>query len=308
MNYGLSQQAVATQATGMSVDMCDKQFTGLATAMPSSVTWAHQSSDPCRLKCLLASPSNMVDVKLYRPASVSSTCPDVVIAAEQRFSSLRFSLFSNLKASDNKLYHQAFQALAFQKFSDVSFSAVPHNAVAVADMVFTQHQYRQAYASLCYQYSLKPDTRDMVVQTLEQHLHMLHEQYELGPLEVKDAPAVNDLWAYKRPTGSVQYIESLIATAQTSCIRVKATGQPVSWALQQSDGSMGMLHTVQEHRRKGLGKVSMMALVRKLQSLNTQVFCYVVQENTASMKLLESIGFQNTGMFDWVGYVAQHKL
>jgi hypothetical protein len=102
-----------------------------------------------------------------------------------------------------------------------------------------------------------------------------------------------------------------------------------------------MLHTLPQHRRKGLARLTLLSLLHKLQSqaeqaessigaINEQplpqqlcqhnvdcqchecrshnptsscdVYCYVVKDNTASIACLQAIGLVNTGEFIWMAY------
>jgi hypothetical protein len=134
-------------------------------------------------------------------------------------------------------------------------------------------------------------------------------------------------------------IEQLIAERHNACVRCTSTGEPVAWVLEVEPGCAGMLHTVDSHRRKGLGKWAFASLLCKLQLQHQQqgerlqqqqqqagtassecsngasgagdvgeqwpgghVYCYVVQENTASIRLMESLGLTNTGVYVWMGF------
>jgi hypothetical protein len=135
-------------------------------------------------------------------------------------------------------------------------------------------------------------------------------------------------------------IEQLIAERHTACVREACSGRPVAWVLEVEPGCAGMLHTLGSHRRQGLGKWAFAGLLSKLQLQHRQleeqlqqqqqeagavsradssgcsagsgfaggswpgghVYCYVVQENTASIQLMESLGMANTGTFVWMGF------
>ena len=89
--------------------------------------------------------------------------------------------------------------------------------------------------------------------------------------------------------------------------------------MEYEDGSFGMLTTLEAHRRKGLARAVLGALCRALIAAGAQraeaaaaaaggggggcsaaaLFCYVVVDNTPSRSLLESMGFEATGVFAW---------
>ncbi|KAL6748863.1 hypothetical protein V8C86DRAFT_2867606 [Haematococcus lacustris] len=82
-------------------------------------------------------------------------------------------------------------------------------------------------------------------------------------------------------------------------------GQPVAWALQYNDGSLGMAHCLPAFRRHGLMSLCMADLVDKvLQAGQLQdcVFGYVVDGNAASEAMMRSLGFRCTGRAHWLHF------
>jgi ribosomal protein S18 acetylase RimI-like enzyme len=122
-------------------------------------------------------------------------------------------------------------------------------------------------------------------------------------------------------------IEGLIGGSHTSCVRLQ-DGQLVAWMLEVEPLCGGMLHVLEEHRRRGLAKAVACDLFGKLQHkwLRTQqqqqqphttaaladdgpgdgpgagVYCYVVSSNTASCSLMQALGLSHTGVFTWFGF------
>lgn len=65
--------------------------------------------------------------------------------------------------------------------------------------------------------------------------------------------------------GTLDMIKQLIAGSHTSCIRTLPDGAPVSWMLETEPGMAGMLHTLGQHRRRGLATAVLLDLLHKLQ-------------------------------------------
>ena len=83
-----------------------------------------------------------------------------------------------------------------------------------------------------------------------------------------------------------------------------AGGPAVAWAVEYDDGSFGMLTTVEGHRRRGLARLALVALVTRLveeegRLARHPLFCYVVEGNSPSLALLRSLGFEEGGVFAW---------
>lgn len=114
-------------------------------------------------------------------------------------------------------------------------------------------------------------------------------------------------------------VKELIASSHTSCIRTQ-DGSPAAWMVETEPLCGGMLHVLDEHRQKGLAKIVSLDLFSKLQKKWQQqqerqdiaavvgepsghgVYCYVVEGNAASMRLMEGLRLQHTGVFTWVGF------
>jgi RimJ/RimL family protein N-acetyltransferase len=64
-----------------------------------------------------------------------------------------------------------------------------------------------------------------------------------------------------------------------------------------------MLTTLEPHRRQGLARLALVALVQQLveggRLARHPLFCYVVEDNAPSLSLLRSLGFEEAGVFTW---------
>lgn len=115
-------------------------------------------------------------------------------------------------------------------------------------------------------------------------------------------------------------IEELIASSHTTCVRHEDDG-PVAWMLEVEPLCAGMLHVMDDHRRQGLARAVCLDIFSKLQrkwqqyqttvdvtavvgsdSGQAAVYVYVVDSNTASLRLMKALGLQETGVFTWVGF------
>ncbi len=146
---------------------------------------------------------------------------------------------------------------------------------------------------------------------------------EWRPLTAEHAPLVWQHWPYraKRP---VEAIERLLGHRRSMAAFVGL--EPVCWAIEQAYGGMGMLHTLEAHRRRGLAT----QVVRRLAQLllePVQVavaedggsarsneapepavsvmaasapYCYVACENQASNAMFDRAGFVATDIVSWV--------
>jgi predicted GNAT family acetyltransferase len=83
-----------------------------------------------------------------------------------------------------------------------------------------------------------------------------------------------------------------------------AAGQSlVSWALMYNEGSIGVVHTVEEHRGKGLARATLVHLLQKMysrESIEAPPYAFIDCQNTASRALFESLQFQKVADVMWM--------
>lgn len=116
-------------------------------------------------------------------------------------------------------------------------------------------------------------------------------------LNVKDAEEIFSNSNYKDYT-SVEYIKDQILSRSGVCIRIN--GKLAGWALFHDDGAMGLLHVIDDFRRKGIAKALVVNLCQKVREKNEVPFTSVEPSNVASLSLIQSLGFENIGLIHWV--------
>jgi GNAT superfamily N-acetyltransferase len=121
------------------------------------------------------------------------------------------------------------------------------------------------------------------------------EGVEIESLHPEDAKLISVYWPYGQDES---YPLSRIQASPSMCIRLDGT--PVAWALVHYDGSIGMVHTVDEHRRKGYARAVVSALVEERLRAGRASFCFIVEGNTASERLFEGLGFFRQADLSWI--------
>ncbi|MFQ5914326.1 MAG: GNAT family N-acetyltransferase [Nitrospinota bacterium] len=119
--------------------------------------------------------------------------------------------------------------------------------------------------------------------------------HPVEPLRREDAALITRYWAYGEDES---YPLSRIEGSPTTCIRIG--GQPVAWALVHYDGSIGMVYTLEEHRRKGYARAVVSALVEERFRSGRAPFCFIVDGNQASVRLFQGLGFFRQADLSWV--------
>ncbi|XP_074166784.1 glycine N-acyltransferase-like protein 3 isoform X1 [Sminthopsis crassicaudata] len=110
----------------------------------------------------------------------------------------------------------------------------------------------------------------------------------LSYLSVAEAGLLNRTWSRGGNEQCHQYLANLIYCFPSVCVRDE-NGKPVSWGLTDQFSTMIHGYTLPEHRRKGYSRLVAITLARKLQSRGFPSQGNVLDDNTASISLLESL-------------------
>jgi hypothetical protein len=121
----------------------------------------------------------------------------------------------------------------------------------------------------------------------------------LGNIKITDIDIVDEYYTYKGE-GSREYLKINIENNPSSVLR-NESGSPLSWAMMKEDGSMGVMYTLKEHRKKGYAVTVSKDLIKKIIDFGFQPYVHIVVENTASRKLAESLGLVYWGDVLWFG-------
>ena len=120
-------------------------------------------------------------------------------------------------------------------------------------------------------------------------------------LEVGDAELIDRHYTYRHP-GSLEEIRACIRDRPSSAVDVD--GSPVCWLLVHDDDSLGIMYTLEEHRRKGYAEAVTRDLVRKLLAAGRTPFLQIRDDNGMSPGLALKCGFVREGNCDWFGLMA----
>lgn len=96
-----------------------------------------------------------------------------------------------------------------------------------------------------------------------------------------------------------------LLTKPSSAIYVD--GKPVCWVMLHTTGSLGMLYTLPEFRRRGMALDVLVDLCKKVIAQGDKPFAYIVKGNTASERLTPKYNMEYRGDFSWVGITKEHK-
>lgn len=117
-------------------------------------------------------------------------------------------------------------------------------------------------------------------------------------LEVTDAVKMNEHYTYQSED-SLQYIEDVINRSIGFGIEVE--GDLVSWIVQHLDGSLGIMYTLEEHRRKGYADILTAHLLKAVMENDDIPYIHIRTDNMTSMLLAEKNGFTKYKKVVWFG-------
>ena len=91
--------------------------------------------------------------------------------------------------------------------------------------------------------------------------------------------------------GADHYIKYILEHGPHVAVETES-GELAGWMLEHSFGAQGVLHTLEAHRRKGLGQYLAMSMRDVFLAMDKPSYMHVSPENTASLKLADSCGFK----------------
>lgn len=137
-------------------------------------------------------------------------------------------------------------------------------------------------------------------------LYVLPEGTQVPPREgspatsvhLEDAELIDAHYAY-RHSGSLEKIRTCIQHRPSSGIYID--GQLVCWLLVHEDESLGIMYTLEEHRRKGYALDVSLDLVDKQLKAGKTPFLQIREDNNLSPGLALKCGLRPEGQCDWFG-------
>lgn len=166
------------------------------------------------------------------------------------------------------------------------FAGIPREITSVL-----QDHFQVEWSNPCTAYTLS-----------QKDYHPERQIYKTRPLRLQDAELVNHHYPY-RGDHSLKMIRKDIALRPSSAIFIN--DQPVAWALQHPDGTIGMMHTLEEHRSKGYARDTTLGIIQLLIQRDETPIVQISDTNMASQALAKSCGFKSFGTADWFGIMVK---
>lgn len=112
------------------------------------------------------------------------------------------------------------------------------------------------------------------------------------------------MWARKSvredPDPTLKLLQTIVKLNRGVGLFLREDDSLVSWVLHRDWGSLGMLETVEKHKRKGFGKIVGKAIMKELaveENLDSTLF--VIKNNDSASKLYKSLGYECLSSATW---------
>ena len=140
-------------------------------------------------------------------------------------------------------------------------------------------------------------TLSMLNYYLLPHVYVLPNSIETRALTVDDVPLIIEHAHYKQFL-SEEYLTQRITNSHSAGIDFD--GNLAAWGMTHDDGSIGVVHVMDGHRRKGYGKEVVISLVHKIRESGKIPFAQIEKSNIASLWLFEKLGFVMDRQLTWI--------
>uniref|UniRef100_A0A0P4VUW4 N-acetyltransferase domain-containing protein n=1 Tax=Rhodnius neglectus TaxID=72488 RepID=A0A0P4VUW4_9HEMI len=117
------------------------------------------------------------------------------------------------------------------------------------------------------------------------------EEMRLDKLEKEHAEKINSVWPF-RTEDSEKLIEMMMWVNFGRGL-FKSNGELVAWAFYWYYGALGVVHTVENERRQGYGKIVVQAVCKEMGLLGLDVHLNIAEGNTVSEAFFKDLGFKH---------------
>lgn len=119
----------------------------------------------------------------------------------------------------------------------------------------------------------------------------------ITPLSIDDAPYVFEHSLYQGVT-SPDYIRYRIRNGPS--VSIRESGKLVAWAMTHDDSALGLLHVLEDYRRRGYAYELTACLIHRLREQGKIPFAHIEETNLKSMSLAIKSGFQKDRRVHWL--------
>jgi ribosomal protein S18 acetylase RimI-like enzyme len=96
---------------------------------------------------------------------------------------------------------------------------------------------------------------------------------------------------------NLNYLSKRLELGGGYCVNVE--DNPVGWMMTHDDGSVGMLHVLDDFRGRGYARMLAKAMSQRVVQKGREAYAHIEPSNEPSLKLFLSLGFEIRGKITW---------
>ncbi|XP_076297034.1 uncharacterized protein LOC143217120 [Lasioglossum baleicum] len=181
-----------------------------------------------------------------------------------------------------------FLAGVHESFMPVVYSAVEYlkNAISLGSKSVTPGNYYFQTAKECAELEVcVPE--ECYLKTLDKlDVHLVHSEWPHRSLE--------------HPEETTRFLGTIIERNSGVGLYLKKDDTLVSWILHNDWHGLGMVQTLEQHKRKGYAKTVSSALAKSLGMQDISVTLFIVENNLSSEKMFKNLGWKRIASIVWI--------
>jgi len=212
------------------------------------------------------------------------------------------------------------------KFDALDRRLIPYVRTALTEGRVADRKFSPIYTAQCGLWTYDAESTPAKHGGFDSYFDKgLPEGVAIRPLSQSDAELVNERWEYKSDT-SLGMVRKMIRNSEEEhggCVGLFVDGKLASWVCRYLDGTLGMLFTESDCRRRGYASLVLAAAVsdcRRRRALMTAkgkissvgdagdvMVSYIVETNDASKNLYSKVGWKRVADAAWVGFASRKR-
>eukprot|EP00578_Thalassiosira_sp_NH16_P031218 CAMPEP_0181080420 /NCGR_PEP_ID=MMETSP1071-20121207/2558_1 /TAXON_ID=35127 /ORGANISM="Thalassiosira sp., Strain NH16" /LENGTH=355 /DNA_ID=CAMNT_0023161897 /DNA_START=55 /DNA_END=1119 /DNA_ORIENTATION=- len=206
------------------------------------------------------------------------------------------------------------------KFSALDRKLLPYVKAILEEEHIEQQKFSSIYTGQCGMWVYEETSTNYL--SLAEFNKDLPKGVSIRPLCQENAQLINERWEY-RSDSSLTMIRKMIQISEDAfggCVGLFVDNRLVSWICRYLNGTLGMLFTESEFRKKGYARLVVAAAVsdcyQKMaqrdgsmptRTADGRMVSYIVDSNGASQRLYQKLGWKRVADADWVGFASRKR-
>lgn len=123
------------------------------------------------------------------------------------------------------------------------------------------------------------------------------EGYDIRCLVADDVSYIYDNYEYKSYTTTDYLLDRIEGDL---AFGITYHGQLVAWGMTHDEGSIGVIHVMEDFRRRSFGKIISKILTYEKLKKGEVPFMHIEHDNVASLRMAESLGYERDRQILWI--------